>query len=273
MQEIFVSEIWSYPIKATQGIAHEEAEIDTRGIVNDRRWLVTDLEGKFLTQREFPRLALVASKYEAQSLQLSAPQMPNLQVSAVAQPEELSVTIWETICQAQSYHPEADAWLSEYLQTPCRLVYMPETSRRQVDLNYAQVGQITSFTDAFPFLLISEASLLDLNRRMEYFLPMNRFRPNLVVSGALPFAEDTWKLIRIGSILFEVAKPCARCTVTTVDQATAERGKEPLKTLATFRQLNNKIYFGQNLLHLNLGKISVGQKVEILELNPQPICA
>jgi hypothetical protein len=271
MQEIFVSEIWSYPIKACRGIMHEEATIDKRGIVNDRRWLITDLSGKFMTQRDFPQMALISVSIETNALVLNAPQMPELRFSYKVSYGKLDVTIFDDTCEAELMKPQAGEWLSKYLQTDCQLVYMPDASHRQVDLKYAQVGQITAFTDAFPLLLISEASLLDLNRRMDFFLPMTRFRPNLVVSGALPFAEDTWKLIRVGGIVFEVAKPCARCTVTTVDQASGERGKEPLKTLATFRQLNNKIYFGQNLLHLNLGKISLGQKVEILELNPTPI--
>jgi uncharacterized protein len=271
MQELYISEIWSYPIKGAKGISHEEAEVDKRGIVNDRRWLITDLSGKFMTQREFPKIALISVRVEINSLVLNAPEMPELRFSYKVSYGKLDVTVFDDTCEAELMKPQANEWLSQYLQTDCQLVYMPDDSLRQVDLRYAQPGQITSFTDAFPFLLISEASLLDLNRRMEYFLPMNRFRPNLVVSGALPFAEDTWKLIRVGGILFEIAKPCARCTVTTVNQDTSERGKEPLKTLATFRQLDNKIYFGQNLLHLDMGKISVGQKIEVLELNPKPI--
>jgi uncharacterized protein YcbX len=147
-----------------------------------------------------------------------------------------------------------------------RLVFMPDASRRQVNQNYApSPDDVVGFADGYPFLLISEASLKDLNQRLNAPVPMNRFRPNLVISGCLPYEEDTWKWIRIGEVRFKVAKPCARCIVTTVDQSTGEKGVEPFQTLAAYRKQEKGIMFGQNLIHTTQGVLSIGQTVEVLE--------
>jgi uncharacterized protein YcbX len=158
---------------------------------------------------------------------------------------------------------EVSQWFSEFLELSCQLVYMPDNSYRPVNSRYASHNQQVSFADGFPFLLISEASLQDLNERLDQPIPMNRFRPNLVVSGCEAFAEDSWRSIRIGSIPFHVVKPCERCLITTVDQAQGIRGKEPLQTLAQYRLSNGKILFGQNLIPAELGTLQVGDSVEI----------
>jgi len=144
------------------------------------------------------------------------------------------------------------------------LAYMPDTVVREVDQNYAPAGGRAGFADGFPFLLVGEASLADLNARLARPLPMNRFRPNLVVSGSAPFAEDGWRSIRIGNIPMEVVKPCARCVVTTTDQGTGRRdGDEPLHTLASFRRQEGKVMFGQNAVPYGQGLLRIGDPVEL----------
>jgi uncharacterized protein YcbX len=176
------------------------------------------------------------------------------------------VEVWGDECKAIPASPAAHEWMSQYLGMDCRVVYMPEDSIRLVNPKYAIAPtDHVSFADGFPFLLISQASLDDLNQRLETPLPMNRFRPNFVVSGCTSFAEDTWKRIRIGTMEFHLVKPCARCIVTTVDQQTADRGQEPLRTLAQYRMQDGKILFGQNLVAVGVGQVSVGDAVEVLE--------
>jgi hypothetical protein len=174
------------------------------------------------------------------------------------------VSVWDDTVESFHVSDEADLWLSEYLQKPCKLVHLPEDGERPIDTRYAKNGEHVSFADAFPYLLISQGSLDDLNNRMKAPVSMNRFRPNIVVTGADPFAEDLWCEIKIGEVHFKVAKPCARCILTTVNQNTGDRGKEPLRTLSRYRMLNNKVLFGQNLIALNSGRIDVKAPITIL---------
>lgn len=160
---------------------------------------------------------------------------------------------------------EAAAWLSRFLEMECRLVFFPEDEIRQVDPTYARSGDRTAFSDGFPVLLISQASLDDLNRRLKTPVAMRRFRPNLVVSGCEPFAEDGWKQIRVGEVTFRVVKPCSRCVIPNIDPDTAEKSAEPTRTLSGFRRRENKIFFGQNLIADGMGKLELGMPVEVLE--------
>ena len=173
--------------------------------------------------------------------------------------------IWDENCKAQRCGEAADAWLSEFLELPCRLVFMPDSLARKVDPTYASESDLTAFSDGFPLLLLSEASLAELNGRLDVPVAMQRFRPNLVVTGCGAFAEDGWKWLRIGEMTLRVVKPCSRCIITTIDPATAERGEEPLQTLSEYRRQGNKVYFGQNLLHDGTGQLAVGMRVEVLE--------
>ena len=175
-----------------------------------------------------------------------------------------AVEIWGESVPGESAGSEADSWLSLALGTPCRLVHMAETTERPVDPDYAATAARVSFADGFPFLLISEGSLQDLNTRLASPVTMARFRPNIVVSGALPFEEDTWREIRIGDLRFEVVKPCARCVMTTVEPTTGEKGKEPMRTLSTYRKQGSNVFFGQNIIHRGTGTLAVGQSVEVL---------
>jgi uncharacterized protein len=275
---IVVTQLYRYPVKSCRGISLQSAEVDARGLVDDRRWMVVDARGDFRTQRELPRMALIETALQNGHLTLRAPQQMPLSVPVEANgAARTSVTVWrDSGVDALDLGEEAAEWLSDVLSEPVRLVHLAPDAVRQVDLNFAQPGDQVGFADGFPFLLISEESLDDLNRRLDSPLPMNRFRPNIVVRGlddALsPFAEDTWATIRIGGpdgIRFEVVKPCGRCAITTTDQETAERGVEPLRTLATYRNIGwgSSPKFGQNLIHRGSGALRVGDPVEVLALH------
>jgi uncharacterized protein len=258
--------LYHYPIKSCRGTALDEAVVGTRGIVADRTWMVVDDGDNFLTQRELPRMALISPRLDDGVMHISAPGMPELRVGVGAGGARRSVTIWGDQCAAIDQGADAAAWFSGFLGVSCRLVRFPDDAMRPVDATYAGPEDQVGFADGFSFLLASRASLQELNRRLAVPLPMNRFRPNIVVDGVEPFEEDTWTRIRIDGIPFSVVKPCARCAITTVDQNTAERAKEPLRTLATFRHVAGKgVMFGQNLVHHRTGVLRVGAVVEVLD--------
>ncbi|HEY5940229.1 MAG TPA: MOSC N-terminal beta barrel domain-containing protein [Gemmatimonadales bacterium] len=250
-----------HPIKSARGIALDESSVDEFGLQYDRRWMVVDEGGNFLSQRSHPRLALVVPSISDGTLQVDAPGMPPLQTPLHPKGSvTTSVTVWDDTCPATWVGERAAEWFSEFLGTPCSLVHMADDVVRPANPAFA-LGVRVGFADAFPFLLISEESLADLNRRLADPLPMNRFRPNLVVVGAEPYGEDGWGRIDIGGVRFQIVKPCERCLVTTTDQATGERGKEPLRTLATYRKVGNDLMFGQNVVHENTGRLRVGDEV------------
>jgi uncharacterized protein len=262
-----------YPVKSCGGTPIRHATIDARGFVEDRAWMVTTGDGLFLTQRDLPRMALIRPRAEAGRLVLTARGMPPLQVIRRTDGTRRDVTVWNDICATVDQGDEPARWLSMFLGIPCRLVRMAEDFVRQTDPMYSTgfPGQV-GFADGYPMLLITQASLDDLNRRLAEPLPMNRFRPNVVVSGTGPYAEDDWGRIQIGDVSFAVVKPCARCPITTTDQDTAETATEPLRTLATYRHVRGKgVMFGQNLIHTSPGSISVGDPVTILEPARAPI--
>ncbi|GGA97152.1 MOSC domain-containing protein [Puia dinghuensis] len=258
-----ISNLYIYPIKSMGGIPLDTARVTDRGLEYDRRWMLIDENNIQLTQREFPLMALLQPTFTPDGLTVTY-RPANTQLSISFQPRTNNYTevrCWDDICRAQFVNPEADSWFSNILGTPCRLVYMPETTMRQTDLNYTPEGHITSFSDGYPFLLIGQSSLDELNSRLEQPLPMDRFRPNIVFTGGEPFEEDQLHDFTIGAIRFSGVKLCARCVITTTDQQTAKRGKEPLRTLATWRAKDNKILFGQNLIHHGLGQLTVGDEL------------
>lgn len=264
MGEIKLSGIYIYPIKSAAGISLNTAQVETRGFQYDRNWMLVDETGKFLTQRHFPRMALISVRLDKDQLVVKTPNRESLSIPInIDSDHHIEVQVWNDVCDAIPLGEEISQWFSEFLEISCQLVYMPESLFRPVNPHYATDNDQVSFADGFPFLLISEASLEDLNQRLDEPVPMNRFRPNLVVSGCEAFAEDSWRSIRIGSIIFRVVKPCDRCAITTVDQALGIRGKEPLLTLAKYRRSNGKILFGQNLIPGKLGVLQVGDSVEI----------
>jgi len=266
-ESLQLSRIWRYPVKSLRGHRLETAGVNERGIQRDRQWMLVDEKGVFLTQRQEPRMVLVKTLTENESLRLSATGMQDLQVVEAGDDDQLiQVQVWRDECDAQLVDAQADRWLSEFLGRECRLVYLPSGSVRQVDQDYARPADQVGFADGFPFLLISQASLDDLNQRLPTPLPMERFRPNLVISGCDAYAEDSWQRIRIGELLFRVVKPCSRCVVPTIDPDTGQRqDDEPLKTLLQYRKQGNKVMFGQNLLHDGVGRLRQGMPVEVLE--------
>ena len=274
MSTLRLSNLTIYPIKSAAGIACQQARLTPQGLQYDRRWMVASAEGRFMTQRRFPEMALINVAYEGDQMQISAPGMPSLSVPLLlVAGDEIEVEVWGDRTTALSSGPEAQIWFSQFLSTPCQLVYMPETAQRPVDHGKLSPEKIVSFADAYPYLLLSDASLSGLNRKLAAQdlapVPMNRFRPNLVVSGDIaPHAEDNWKRIRIGETVFEVAKPCARCAIPNVDQASGDRTLEPTKTLATYRAWDKAIWFGQNLVEISTtshdSTLKIGDEVEIL---------
>jgi uncharacterized protein YcbX len=262
MPAAILSALNVYPIKAAGGVAVGEWEVDDFGLRCDRRWMVTDSRGCMMTQRTHPRLALARPAIEGERLivraagrePLTLPLHPTAAVST-------TVTIWDDSCLALWQGEAAARWFSELLGSDATLVYMPEATWRPAEPAYAPPSSRVSFADAYPFLLLSEESLADLNRRLALPLPMNRFRPNLVIRGVAAFGEDELAAFTIGEIGFRAVKPCDRCVVTTTDQETTERGVEPLRTLATFRKQDGKVYFGQNVVHQGTGRLAVGMAV------------
>lgn len=266
---MIVSQLNIYPVKSCGGIALARAEIGATGFVNDRRWLVVDEDWSFLTQREIARMALIHTAVDAQCLRLTAPDAGAFEIPVDQPGKRVEVSIWkDSGVGAVDQGDAASGWLSDALKRTVRLVRFADDYVRQVDQQYApRPGDQVGFADAYPFLIVSEESLADLNTRLDEPLPMNRFRPNIVVRGAAqPYDEDEWRSIRIGGMIFDLVKPCARCAITTTNQTTAARGKEPLRTLATYRQgPKGSPLFGQNAIHRSPGAISVGDAVDVLE--------
>ncbi|WP_448217034.1 MOSC domain-containing protein [Endozoicomonas sp. 2B-B] len=264
-----VSHLAIHPVKSLKKISVDQAVIDPMGFINDRRWLVVEPDGKFMTQRHYPKMALISATPDGGGLTLSAPGMSDLiikdpeQASAVSQKR---VVVWKDELQALDAGDAASQWLTECLGLPCRMVKFSKQVHRQVDLRFANEGDCTGFADGFPFLLTTEASLHELNSRLDTPVTMDRFRPNIVVQGTSAYAEDHWQRIKIGEVVFRVAKPCSRCVMTTVDPATGTKtGKDPLLTLSGYRRTEMGVIFGQNLIHESEGVIRSGDTVEIIE--------
>lgn len=267
-----LSAINIYPIKSLGGISLKSSIVENRGLQFDRRWMLVDENNKFLTQREFPKMATVGVEVLKDNLRVSS-DSGKLEIAFQPEANETAnVKIWSSRCRARIYENKTNEWFSDVLKTNCKLALMPEETTRKVSYFYAvHKDDAVSFADAYPFLLIGENSLADLNSRFDAPLPMNRFRPNFVVEDSEPFAEDDWKTIKIGETVFHFVKPCARCVITTIDQSEGVKiGVEPLKTLASFRipkrSVKKKILFGQNLIARNVGAVvNVGDEIKILE--------
>ena len=276
-----ISEINIYPIKSLKGISLDSAIVEERGLRFDRRWMLTTPDGMFFTQREFPRMATMSVWIEEDGSGLGVAADRFGDVFIPFEPDtdkKQQVTIWQSVCEGEIYGAALNEWFSDVLGTDCQLVYMPDDSRRSVNSRFDRGNEVVSFADGYPLMVLSEATLDDLNMRLDEPLPMNRFRPNLVVSGAEAFAEDEWGKVRIGDAIFRSTKPCERCVITTVDQTRGEfAGKEPLKTLAAYRMAKdviperyeslgvgaNAVLFGQNLIPETPGAaIRVGDAVE-----------
>jgi uncharacterized protein YcbX len=271
MAVVRVSALYTYPIKSCAGLSHEQIMLGSRGLLHDREWMVVDAGGTFITQREIPRMALITPAPDSIGMTVNAPGMPTLRVVFFSSERERhQITVWRYQGEAEDAGDEAAAWFSAFLGVPAHLVRMPEDVKRLTSTDYTDEAGEVSFADGYPLLFISKASLADLNDRLvergKAPVPMNRFRPNVVISGCGPYGEDNWKQVTIAGIRFDVVKPCARCVITTVDQSVGASPdvREPLATLATYRRgANGGAMFGQNVIHRGTGTISVGDKIEI----------
>jgi uncharacterized protein YcbX len=274
MSKPVLHSIHVYPLKAGRGYAPRAAVVEPWGLAGDRRWVLIDESDKVVTQRPQPRMALAAAELlPGGGIVLSAPGREPLTVPVPEPTGTTTVEIWNDKVEGVAADAAAHAWFSDYLGTGVRLVHLDDpATRRPIDPEFARPGETVSFADGYPLLLTTLASLDALNtliargdRPHEGPLPMNRFRPNVVVDGTVSWAEDDWSRIAIGEVTFRVAKMCGRCVVTTTDQSTAERGREPLRTLARHRRFGDKLVFGQNLVPESPGTVRVGDPVSILE--------
>jgi uncharacterized protein len=260
-----------FPLKSGAPLTLAETRVETRGLEHDRRWMVVDRENKFLTGRDEPRLTLIRARPCDGALTLSAPGMPELRVSApAADATRIDTAVWGAAVKPRSANIEADAWISLFLGRDCHLVHMDADCHRAVkekyEGRYGEDGDEVSFADAFPLLLISQAALDLLNSKLANPVPMLRFRPNLVVAGTTPHAEDEWKRIRIGAVEFDLVKACTRCVFTTVDFERGERDPsgEPLRTLIGYRRSDDGVTFGQNLIPRGRGVLRLGDAVSVI---------
>jgi uncharacterized protein len=265
-----VSELYIHPLKSARGIPVREMPLSDRGPVGDRRWMLVDPAGLMISQRDYPRMVLISAELTHNGhpgLTCTAPGMPALHapVPRPAETARLNAIVWDNNeVDVQLAADEAHAWFSQFLSGDCRLVYQPDDAFRQINRVYAPKGAGVSLADGFPLLLTGQGSLDDLNSRLETPIDMRRFRPNLVVSGSAAFEEDTWREIRVGEVPFALVKPCARCPIPTVNPDTGQMGKEPMRTLATYRRRGSDTFFGWNIVPRSLGTVRVGDLVEVL---------
>jgi uncharacterized protein YcbX len=260
-----ISSLHRYPIKGCRGQALDRAEFDTLGVIDDRRLMLVDGEGRFLSQRELPALATLAPGLDGDLLTVECDGAASLRVALQGDGEVRQVSVWGSRLAAHDQGDDAATWFSDVLHTPARLVRWGAAAGRTIDPHYSPRSDAqTAFTDGYPALITLEASLADLNTRLDAPIPMGRFRPNIVVSGGAAWDEDSWRAVTVGAMRFDAVKPCARCVVTTTDQQSGARHphQEPLRTLATFRTIPHLgAIFGQNLVHRGPGSVAVGDMV------------
>ncbi|KAF3978379.1 MAG: MOSC domain-containing protein [Methylococcales symbiont of Iophon sp. n. MRB-2018] len=260
-----LSDIYLYPVKSLAGIKVSKWPVTAKGLLYDRKWMLIDSNNQFLNQRQLPKMALIQTQLTHSELILSTDSTDSISLPINATTgNSCNITIWGDTCMAKKTSLEVNQRLSDFLNIQCQLVYQPDDVVRPVDPNYSKKTDHINFSDGFPFLLTSEASMTALNKEMNLELSIERFRPNLVISQCKPYAEDSWRKISINNIDFRLPKPCSRCAIPTVDPTTANTGKEPLRTLNRLRKWNKQVYFGQNVLHDQSGELSIGSEVHII---------
>lgn len=265
MSEYKISALNIHPVKSLGPVSLSEVEIDRFGLRFDRRFMLVDDAGRFITQRKYSALAKVSASFDGSTLNISGEGIPEISFSISEFSKEADVCVWSDEVGALTVQDRRTQVISDYLGVNVALAYMPDSTFRQVDREFFAESQQVSFADGFPILLTNQASLDDLNSRLEVPVGMNRFRPNIVLEGDIPFQEDSWKRIAIGEIEFALVKPCSRCIMTCIDEH-GEIGKEPLKTLAKYRKNDFGVCFGQNMVQLNTGKISLDDKLRVIEV-------
>lgn len=261
-----ISQLYIYPVKSLGGISVDQLTITDRGAAYDRRWMLVDPNGEFLTLREHAAMTRLHTAIEGTDLIIFDAHNPSDRISTPLHPSpsaSVNVTVWGDVVSAWICDASLSDWLSSKLGQSVRMVYMPDESLRPVDPDYAPAGSITAFTDGYPLLIIGQSSLDDLNSRLDQPVDMLRFRPNIVFTGGAPFDEDDFAQITIADIPLLGVKPCARCVVTTFDPVTGESGPEPLRTLATYRRQGNKVNFGMNLVPTGTGSLILGDEFRL----------
>jgi uncharacterized protein len=269
-----LSQIFIYPIKSARGIALEQTRVDVTGPARDRRWMLVDSEGGFLSQRRFPAMALLASRFEGENLIVEAPGMPPLRVRlSCGCAETIPVRLFDENLRLPPLDPCYDEWFSTFLGFPCRLVHLPDSIVRPIEPPWNTAPWRTSLADGYPILILGQASLDLLNEKLEEPITIARFRPNLVIAGTAAHEEDCWRRVRIGEVELALVKACARCAIPQVNPETAETGIEPLQTMARYRtgirNGNRKVFFAQNALVTAPGLLRCGQTIEVLEAAEQ----
>ena len=265
--EIKVTELFIYPLKSARPVALKKMSIVDTGPQYDRQWMLITAEGEFVSQRTFPQMCMIGQQVSQDSLQFSASGFSDLKVPLdLTEGEKTDCQIFADTTAGTHLSKEFDAWFSEVLKTPVQLVRVPTNNSRTTPAKYDSTLTPVSFADAFPFLLASHETLDELNSKLSSPVPMNRFRPNIVVQGAPAGEEDNWGQFTIGNVEFSGIKDCSRCSIITVDQSSGEKDNSPMTTLMKYRKRNNKVVFGQNLIHHCQGDISVGDQLFIKEL-------
>jgi uncharacterized protein YcbX len=269
---IKVSEINIYPVKSLGRISMEQITVQRQGLGNDRCFMLVDSKNKLITQRTHPSLALIKVTQKGDGFLIQAPEKPNLELSKKSLTEKKGlVSIWKDTCSAHYVDKQTNTWFSNYLGLDVSLVSYDHSKPRKTDQLYSSNNDIVSFADSFPILVISKASLNDLNSKLKDKVTMQRFRPNLVVDGCDAFEEDQWRNIKIGDVEFEAVKICSRCILTTIDPKTGIKDKngEPLKTLVQYRRNINGVkgekgvFFGMNLIPRSIGIIKLGDSISV----------
>lgn len=260
-----VHSLFFYPVKSLGGIRVDTLELDEFGPAGDRRWMIIDDQNRFVTQRRLPALARVSTAYSDGQVAINIPGEGEFPLQPGT--ERLEVQVWRDQVTALAGAEDAASALSRYCDMALRLVYMPDDSFRRVDPERVAESRRVGFADGFPFLVVNDASLGELNTRLESPVDIRRFRPNIVVDGAAPWDEDGWRCLKIGDRRFDLAKPCSRCVMTTVDPETGvkDSGTQPLKMLASYRKTKDGVIFGQNAVHDGPGQVSVGDMVSVLQ--------
>jgi uncharacterized protein YcbX len=267
MNELIISALYTYPIKSCHGISLTSTKIEARGLLHDRRWMLIDQNNRFISQREEAILSRFLLNINDHSLIVTFNEeqkiIPFLSEEEINSNSGELVKIWDDTCPAIAYNEDINNWFSQIIGKPCRLVYMPDSSMRQVDLEYASAGQITAFSDGYPILILGQESMNNLNSLLSTPISINRFRPNIVFTGGFPHVEDTFQKIRINNVQLECVKPSRRCNVPNINQETSIAGDEPTKTLAGYRLFDKRILFGNNTLVHSHGLISVDDRIQV----------
>ena len=258
-----LSHLFVHPMKSARGIAYSRAYASMQGLLHDREWLLVTAEGRFLTAREYPRMLLIETELIPGGMLLKAPGQSPIMAMTQVYTQPVATAVWKDEFDALHGDTQVDAWFSQYMGISCQLLWLGMQSRRLLKTANTPM----SFADGYPYLLVNQASLDALNQELAAPVSLQHFRPNLVISGALPYEEDDWSVIRIGEIVFDVAKPCTRCQMTTADPLTGtfSNDNEPMRTLIRTRQLAEGICFGINLLARNEGMVQVSDEMEVLE--------